>query len=486
MCPLLFHLLNFSSSRIHHRPRGSARAAPASRGSNSHNHPPTLRSLRSRTSLRRGPRKTPGTATAEKAVVLDTNSHIDTVKTAALHIGTSGSETEVTSTATQLNYLNGLTAVIETNLAAGTAATHTTLASAKSIKTYVDDTRTGLEVKDSVVVATTGNITLSGTQTIDGIAVTAGQRVLVKDQSIATQNGIYVVASGAWSRSTDADTAEEFNSGCFFFVEKGTANADNGFVMSQDATITFGTTDITFSQFSGAGQITAGDGLAKTGDTLSVNTSTGITVTNDNVVIDTAWTGQTAITTVGTIGTGTWNGTAIATGYIAAALTSQTSMYNAALKIGRDTHNQFDFATDNVIKVSVNAVDDEFRFAAGGDFHADGDVYAYSGTTASDVSLKKNITDTKYGLDDIMKLRGVDFNWKEKFEGKIEIRNLSGIFDEVFQEIKEPFLELITNINKKYHSFEWWGNDLASRSPGATPLLLNITYLFCVKKSIFG
>jgi hypothetical protein len=121
---------------------------------------------------------------------------------------------------------------------------------------------------------------------------------------------------------------------------------------------------------------------------------------------------QTNITSVGTIGTGTWNGTAIATGYIATALTSQTSMYNAALKIGRDTHNQFDFATDNVIKVSVNAVDDEFRFAAGGDFHADGDVYAYSGTTASDVSLKKNITDTKYGLDDIMKLRGVDFDWK--------------------------------------------------------------------------
>ena len=266
-----------------------------------------------------------GTATASKAVVLDTNSHIDTVKTAALHIGTSGSETEVTSTATQLNYLNGLTAVIETNLAAGTAATHTTLASAKSIKTYVDDTRTGLEVKDSVVVATTGNITLSGTQTIDGIAVTAGQRVLVKDQSIATQNGIYVVASGAWSRSTDADTAEEFNSGCFFFVEKGTTNADNGFVMSQDATITFGTTDITFSQFSGAGQITAGDGLAKTGDTLSVNTSTGITVTNDNVVIDTTWTGQNAITTLGTIGTGTWNATAISATYGGTGLDTSSS-----------------------------------------------------------------------------------------------------------------------------------------------------------------
>ena len=81
--------------------------------------------------------------------------------------------------------------------------------------------------------------------------------------------------------------------------------------MSQDTAITFGTTNIIFSQFSGAGQITAGDGLAKSGDSLSVNTGTGITVTSDNIVIDTAWTGQAAITTVGTIGTGTWNATAI-------------------------------------------------------------------------------------------------------------------------------------------------------------------------------
>jgi hypothetical protein len=256
---------------------------------------------------------TAGSATASKAVVLDTNSHINTVKTAALHIGTSGSETQVTSTATELNLLDGITA-IDTDLSS-TAATHTTLVSALAAKTYIDNTRSGLEVKDSVVVATTANITLSGTQTIDGIAVTAGQRVLVKDQTTASQNGIYVVSASAWSRSTDADTADELNSGCFFFVEKGTVNADNGFVMSQDLTIVFGTTDITFSQFSGAGQITAGSGLAKSGDTLLVNTGTGITVTSDNVVIDTAWAGQAAITTVGTIGTGTWNGTAISATY---------------------------------------------------------------------------------------------------------------------------------------------------------------------------
>ena len=116
---------------------------------------------------------TAGSATASKAVVLDTNSHINTVKTAALHIGTSGSETQVTSTATELNLLDGITA-IDTDLSS-TAATHTTLVSALAAKTYIDNTRSGLEVKDSVVVATTANITLSGTQTIDGIAVTAGR-----------------------------------------------------------------------------------------------------------------------------------------------------------------------------------------------------------------------------------------------------------------------------------------------------------------------
>ena len=103
---------------------------------------------------------------------------------------------------------------------------------------------------------------------------------------------------------------------------------------------------------------------------------------------------------------------------VTAAQTTVTSMYNAALKIGRDTHNQFDFATDNVIKVSVNAVDDEFRFSAGGTFHADADIVAYSSTVASDMNLKENIIDTKYGLDTIMQLRGVDFDWKREDMGR--------------------------------------------------------------------
>ena len=281
---------------------------------------------------------TAGSATASKAVVLDSNSHINTVKTAALHIGSSGSETQVTSSAAELNLLDGITA-IDTDLSS-VAGTHTTLVSALATKTYVDNTRTGLEVKDSVVVATTANLgaaynngtagvgatlTNSGSQAaiaIDGITLTASQRVLVKNQSTATQNGIYQVTtvgdgSTAWvlTRTTDADTATEFNSGVFFFCEKGSVNADNGYVMSQDTAITFGSTTITFSQFSGAGQITAGVGLAKSANTLSVNVSTGITITSDNVVIDTSWVGQTAITTLGTIGTGTWQGTAVSSTY---------------------------------------------------------------------------------------------------------------------------------------------------------------------------
>ena len=99
------------------------------------------------------------------------------------------------------------------------------------------------------------------------------------------------------------------------------------------------------------------------------------------------------------------------------AFTTPTTLYNSSLKVGRDAHNHFDFSTDNVIKVEVNDVADEFRFAAGGDFHADGDVIAYSSTTASDRKLKTNIHSTKYGLDDVLKLRGVEFDWKQEDRG---------------------------------------------------------------------
>lgn len=166
-----------------------------------------------------------------------------------------------------------------TNLAAPTADTDA------ATKGYVDAAQSGLDIKDSVRVATTANITLSGTQTIDGIAVVAGNRVLVKDQTTGSQNGIYVVAAGAWTRATDADSSAEVTAGLFTFVEQGTTQADSGWVLTTDNPITLGTTALVFTQFSGAGQITAGAGLTKTGNTINVGTasSTRIVVNADNI-----------------------------------------------------------------------------------------------------------------------------------------------------------------------------------------------------------
>jgi len=186
-------------------------------------------------------------------------------------------------------------------------------------KGYVDSARSGLDVKESVRVATTAAINLStdleAGDVIDGVTLVAGNRVLVKDQGTNSENGIYVaVASGAGvaSRSTDADTSAEVTTGMFTFVSEGTANADSGFVLSTNDTITLGTTGLTFVQFSGAGQITAGDGLTKSGNTINaVGTASRITVNPDSIDIASTYVGQTSITTLGTIATGAWNGTVI-------------------------------------------------------------------------------------------------------------------------------------------------------------------------------
>lgn len=178
-------------------------------------------------------------------------------------------------------------------------------------KAYVDAARSGLDVKDSVRVATTANITLNDLQTIDGVALAAGNRVLVKNQSTASENGIYVAVDGdAWTRSTDADNDFEVTAGLFTFVEEGTANEDSGFVLTTNNPITVGVTNLAFSQFSGAGSIEAGDGLTKSGNTLNVGGTTDrISVTSTAVDIASTYVGQATITTLGTVGTGTWEAT---------------------------------------------------------------------------------------------------------------------------------------------------------------------------------
>ena len=188
-------------------------------------------------------------------------------------------------------------------------------------KGYVDGVASGLDVKDSVRVATTAAGTLSSSfangSTVDGISLATNDRILIQDQVSGAENGIYTVnASGAPTRATDFDADSEVTAGAFTFVEEGTTNADNGFVLTTDGTITVGTTAIAFAQFSGAGSIIAGAGLTKSGSTLNVIAGTGITVNANDVQISASYAGQNTITTLGTVATGTWNGTGIANAYV--------------------------------------------------------------------------------------------------------------------------------------------------------------------------
>ena len=210
-------------------------------------------------------------------------------------------------------------------------------------KAYVDSLSNGLDVKASVRAASTAALTVTysngtggvgatltnaNTQaafTLDSIALNVGERVLIKDQAAALQNGVYTVttvgsASTNWvlTRASDFDNSPglEVGPGVFFFVEEGTTQQDNGYVVNTDSAITIGTSAINFSQFSGAGQITAGAGLTKSGNTIDVvGTTNRILVNADSIDISPNYVGQTTITTLGTIGTGTWQGTIVGPTY---------------------------------------------------------------------------------------------------------------------------------------------------------------------------
>jgi hypothetical protein len=136
-------------------------------------------------------------------------------------------------------------------------------------KNYVDTVAQGLDAKASCVAATTASITLVGGQVIDGVTVVAGDRVLVKNQSSASANGIYVAQTTAWTRATDMDTWAEVPN-AFTFVEGGTTQADTGWVCTSAQGGTIGVTAINWTQFSGAGTYTAGTGLTLTGTQFSI------------------------------------------------------------------------------------------------------------------------------------------------------------------------------------------------------------------------
>jgi hypothetical protein len=200
-----------------------------------------------------------------------------------------------TLTVTELNYVDGVTSAIQTQLDAkldesggtmtGAIAMGTnkitglgtpTDAADAATKAYVDSAAQGIDWKASVRAATTAAVTLaSGLEngdTLDGVTLATGNRILVKNQATGSENGIYVVqATGAPTRSTDCDTAAELTSNFAVFVEEGTLNADQGYVLTNDGPITVGTTALTFTQFTGLGQVTAGTGLSKTGNTIQID-----------------------------------------------------------------------------------------------------------------------------------------------------------------------------------------------------------------------
>lgn len=184
-------------------------------------------------------------------------------------------------------------------------------------KAYADGLAGGsIAWKSPVRAASTAAVALATAfangQTIDGVVLATGDRILVKDQAAGAENGLYTVnAAGAPTRAADADADAEMRQ-MAMFVQEGTANADAAFVMTNNGAIVPGTTALVFVQFSGLGQVVAGNGLSKTGATLDVNVTANRTViTADAIDIAATYVGQASITTLGTITTGVWNGTAI-------------------------------------------------------------------------------------------------------------------------------------------------------------------------------
>ena len=239
-------------------------------------------------------------------------------------------------------------------------------------KAYVDSVAEGLDIKESCVAATTAALAavtyangasgVGATLTadangalaaVDGVTLLATERVLIKDQASALQNGIYIVttvgdagAAFVLTRAGDMDgsPASEIP-GAFTFIEEGTTQADNGFVCTTNAPVTMGTTAINWSQFSGAGQITAGDGLAKAGDVLSVNVDDVTTaISGDAVIVKTSANLTTpnigvangdSFTATGTVqGATITDGTATITSGAIASVTTITTTGNITTGVG--------------------------------------------------------------------------------------------------------------------------------------------------------
>ena len=164
------------------------------------------------------------------------------------------------------------TAAVAMNNQRLTGLAEPTAAQDAATKNYVDAAVNGTDWKQSVRAATTANITLSGLQTVDGISIAAGERVLVKNQTNGAENGLYNAASGAWTRTTDADASVEVTAGLSVMVEEGTTQADSQWRLTTDGAITLGTTALTFAQIGAGTTYTQGTGITITGNAVAIDT----------------------------------------------------------------------------------------------------------------------------------------------------------------------------------------------------------------------
>lgn len=182
----------------------------------------------------------------------------------------------------RLDQMAAPTASVAMNSQKITGLLDPTSAQDAATKTYVDSSSAGIDWKASVRAATTANGALATAyengDVIDGVTLATGDRILLKDQTSGAENGIYVVAaSGAPARATDADTATELTSNMAVFVEEGTVNADTGWIVTNNGAIVIGTTALTFTQFTGLGEVSVSFGLTKSGNAIQVEAG-GLTV----------------------------------------------------------------------------------------------------------------------------------------------------------------------------------------------------------------
>lgn len=191
------------------------------------------------------------------------------------HTGTQTASTisdfAATVQATRLDQFAAPTAALSVNGQRVTGLADPVSAQDAATKHYVDAAVNGTDWKQSVRAATTGDIVLSGLQTVDGISLSAGDRVLVKNQAAVEDNGLYAADSGAWVRTSDADASVEVTAGLTVMIEEGVTQADTQWRLITDGVIDVGMTGLDFAQIGAATSYSGGNGITITGNAVAVN-----------------------------------------------------------------------------------------------------------------------------------------------------------------------------------------------------------------------